>query len=143
MTVAILANRFKSAEYVRQTWHITPRTEDTPDSLLDPKYWVHVSRNLKAGDRIEALVETREWLVEAIVLDAGTWGAKLAFVVGPIKLVNDAAIDAPEEYEVKWAGPSAKFRVIRKSDNKVLKEECQSKEEASTWIRSHRNAMAA
>lgn len=143
MTVPILANRFKSADYVRQSYHVTPRLEDTPEALLDPKYWVHVSSKLKAGDRIEVLPETREWYAEAIVIDSGTWGAKLAYVLGPVKLANEATVDAPEDYDVKWAGPNVKFRVIRKSDNRVLKDGCQTKEEAASWIKSHRNAMAA
>jgi len=143
MSIPILANRFKQAEYVRQAWHISPRPEDAPEAMLDPKYWVHVSKNMKPGDRIEAIAESREWLVDAVVLDAGSWGAKVAFILGPVKLANDAKIEAPDEYEVKWAGPSAKFRVVRKTDNKVLKDECQTKEEAATWIKNHRVSMAA
>lgn len=143
MSQALLNNRFKLSEHVRQFWHVTPRPEDAPESLLDPKWWVHVARNLKVGDRIEVLAENREWFAEAICLDAGVWGAKVAFTHGPMKLTNDATIEAPDEYEIKWAGPSAKFRVIRKKDNKVLKDECQTKEEAASWVKSHKNAMAA
>lgn len=143
MTVAILANRFKPAEHLRTAYHVTPRIGDTPESLLDPKYWVHVSRVLRGGDRIEVLAETREWFAEAIVVDAGVWGAKIAYVVGPVRLTNDAEVELPDELEIKWAGPAVKFRVIRKVDNLVLKDGCQTKEEAAAWIRNHRTAMAA
>jgi hypothetical protein len=143
MTVAILSKHMKLAEHVRQCWHITPRLEDTPADILDPKYWVHVSRNLKPGDKVEVLAETREWYAEGIVLEAGSFGAKIAFTVEPLRLTNDAKVEQADEYEIKWAGPSAKYRVIRKKDNQVLKDQCQSQEEAASWIKSHKNAMAA
>lgn len=143
MATAILNNRMQSAEYARNSWHVTPATGDKPDELLDPKYWVHVCKSLKACDRIEVLSEDRTWYGEAIVLDAGTWGAKVAWSVGPVPLVNSATVESVEDFEVKWAGPSARYRVIRKADGRVLKEQCQTQEEATTWIKSHRKAMAA
>lgn len=143
MKAALLNNRFKLAEHVRQYWHVTPRPEDSPEEMLDPMYWVHVARNMKIGDRIEAVAETREWFAEAIVLDVGSWGAKISFIHGPVKLTNDAEIAAPDEYDIKWAGPTAKFRVIRKSDNKVLKEGNETKEAAAQWVKGHKMAMAA
>ncbi|MGE0231430.1 MAG: hypothetical protein AB7O39_03165 [Flavobacteriaceae bacterium] len=140
---AIIGNRFKLAEYVRNTWHVTPKPEDEPKDLLDPKWWVHVSQNLKAGDRIEAFAETREWYAEGVVLDAGVWGAKIALTLGPVKLANDAVVEAPEEYAVQWGGPSAKWRVVRVADKTVLRDQLGSKEEAASYIKSHRKAMAA
>lgn len=143
MSIAVLGNRFKAAEFVRNVWHVTPVAGDTPETLLDPKWWVHVQRQLKVGDKIEVLAETREWYAECLVLDTGIWGAKVSFTVQPVALVNEARVEAPEDYEVKWAGPHAKHRVIRKSDNVVLKDGCATKEEAASWIKSHRQAMAA
>ncbi|PAQ00908.1 hypothetical protein LRP31_25465 [Mesorhizobium mediterraneum] len=143
MTIALLSKHMKLAEHVRQVWHVTPRPEDGADCITDPLWWVHVSRLLKPGDKIEVLSENREWYAEGIVLDAGIWGAKVALTHGPMTLANEAKVEPADEYEIKWAGPSAKFRVIRKKDNRVLKEECQSKEEAAAWVKSHRNAMAA
>jgi hypothetical protein len=143
MTVAIISKHLKLAEHVRQTWHVTPRTGDGPKDLLDPKYWVHVARNLKPGDKIEVLSEAREWYAEAVVLSAGQFGAKVAFTLDPIRLENSAETEEPEGYEVKWAGPSVKWRVIRKSDGQIVREDLQSREEAATWIKSHAKAMAA
>lgn len=143
MTVAIISKHLKLAEHVRQTWHVTPRTGDSPKDLLDPKYWVHVSRLLKPGDKIEALPETREWYAEAIVLSAGQFGAKVAFTLDPVKLENSAETEVPEEYDIKWAGPSVKWRVTRKSDGQVIREDLQSREEATAWVKSHTKAMAA
>jgi hypothetical protein len=144
MSNALIGNRFKPAEYIRQSWHATPSADDTPESILDPKWWVHVGRQMKAGDRIEILPETHDWYAEAIVIDAGnTWGAKVAFVLGPVRLANDAAVEQSPDFEVKWAGPNAKFRVLRKSDNAVVKDNCQTREEAESWVKSHRKALAA
>lgn len=143
MTVALLSKHMRLAEHARQCWHVTPRLEDGPDCISDPTWWVHVSRLLQPGAKVEVLAENREWYAEGIVMEAGTFGAKVALTLGPIKLVNEAVVEQADEYEIKWAGPSAKYRVIRKKDNRVLKEECQTKEEAVTWIKSHKNAMAA
>lgn len=139
----ILPGKIKEASFPRNAWHIPAKASDDPRDLLDPKYWVHVSRMLRGGDKIEILAETNEWYAEAIVLDSGAYGAKIAYVVGPIRLTNEAEIDVPEDYEIKWSGPHTKFRVIRKSDNKMLRDQFTSKEEASSWVRAHRQAMAA
>lgn len=143
MKAPLIANRFKLAEYVRQVWHITPRPEDGPDCLSDPGWYAHVSRQMKRGDKIEVEAEDGSWYAEGKVMDTGSFGAKVALTLGPVKLTNDAVIEAPDEFEVKWAGPHAKYRVVRRTDNKVLKDQCQTQEEAATWIKSHRKAMAA
>jgi hypothetical protein len=144
MSNALIANRFKPAEFVRASWHATPSADDTPETVMEPKWWVHVGRQMKSGDRIEILPETHAWYAEAVVIDSGdTWGAKIAFVLGPVALVNEAVIEQSPGFEVKWGGPNARFRVVRESDKTVLKENFQTREEAESWVKSHRKALAA
>lgn len=140
---AFLINRMKQAEMARNLWHVSPRPEDGPECLLDPKWWVNAVPRLRAGDKIEVLAETGEWYAECVVMSTGTFGAKVAVTLGPVKLQNEAAIEQADDYEIKWAGPHAKYRVIRRKDMTVLKDQCQTQEEAASWVKSHRKAMAA
>lgn len=139
----ILSSRLRLAEHARQNYHASPRADDKPEDVLDPKYWVHVAGRLRAGDKIEMLWESGTFYAEAVVLDAGQYGAKIAFTMEPVSLVNDAKVEEPEGFEVAWAGPHAKWRVTRVADKAVLKDQIASKEDGLAWVRAHRKAMAA
>ena len=141
--MAILAGRFKQAEYVRNIWHASPAQGVKPDDLLKPEYWIHIRHLLKAGDRIEILCEAGEWYAEAIVLDAARYGAKIAWTLAPVVLQQVEMDEIPAEYIVMWSGPHTKWRVLRASDKAIVKENLETKAAGAAWIVSHLRAMAA
>lgn len=139
----LATNRIKQAEYVRNIWHVTPEQDVPFDTLLDPKYWAHVSAQFKPCDRIEVNAEDGSYFAELIILDAGRLFAKVQ-VLRKVELkavVVSGAIS--DEYEVKWAGPSAKWRVLRKADNAPLKEGFTDRAGAEGWLVEHQRAVAA
>lgn len=141
--MAILAGRFKQAEYVRNVWHASPAQGVKPDALMDPAYWIHIRHLLKAGDRIEVLCEAGEWYAEAIVLDAARYGARIAWTRDPVDLAPATPDDIPAEFAVLWSGPHTKWRVIRAADKSVVKDGLESKAAGTQWVVSHLKAMAA
>jgi hypothetical protein len=141
--MAILSKRVRQADQVRNIWHVTPMPENTAVDLLKPEYWVHVQRYMRRGDRLEILAEDLSWYAEAVVLDTGAYGARIAFTVDPVHLANESKVEVSDEFEVKWAGMHAKWRVLRASDRTVLVENLATKDDALRWIVNHRKVLAA
>lgn len=141
--MSILSKSIKLAEHVRQCYSACPASGVGPEDILDPKYWVHVSANLRPGDKIEILPEDSEWYAELIVLNAGRFGAKVAFILEPVMLSASETVADNDEFDVRWSGPHSKFRVVRMADKSVIKDGFQTKEEGETWLKSHVQAMAA
>ena len=57
--------------------------------------------------------------------------------------LGEAAAAMPEQsaYTVKWAGPNAKFRVLRASDGEVIKSDFQLREHAEAWVANHMKSL--
>jgi hypothetical protein len=137
---------YKDAKTVRLTYHITPPEGTKPEDLLLPDFWVHVARQMRAGDRVEVLSLDRSWYLELIVLEVGRdgmGGARVAFIHGPVDLVNSETITQKEPYGVRWGGVEAQWQVVDLESGKTIKEHLPSKEVAQRWVKSHKMAMAA
>ncbi|RWF78989.1 MAG: hypothetical protein EOS26_03210 [Mesorhizobium sp.] len=113
--------------------------------MLDPKWWVHVAKQLRVDSRIEVMSFDRSWFAELVVLEVGSGGfggCRLAFILGPVALSNDREIPKPAVNEPRWGGPASKWQVVRVQDKKVLKDGFELKEEAAAWI-TERDKVAA
>lgn len=128
----LIKPQFRLAEYVRSTWSATPQAGTSPEEILKPEFWAHVAPELKAGDHIEVSPESGEWLVELLVRATGAAG----IVVHPLHVHNFTAPDLPEskDYEVKFGGSTAKWRVIRRADRHVVVEGLPTREAAEAWL---------
>lgn len=117
----------------------------TPEDLLKPSYWAHVSPKFKPLDTVEARAEDGSFYAQLIVRDRGRNWAKVAFLPGyPLMfsdIVDVPTMDVAGEYEVVWKGPQYKFRVMRKSDNHIMKEGFTDKESARKWVLEHLKSL--
>jgi hypothetical protein len=136
-------SRFQLAEHRRQIWHIVPEHGTALAELLTPAYWSHVSRQMRPSDRIEVNAEDGSFFAELVVIDAGLQFAKVA-------LLREAKLEGVEAsqtslpgHKVEWSGPHTKFRVVRESDRKVLKDGFTTRADAGTWLSNHAKALAA
>lgn len=133
---SILPHRMKEAEYVRAHYVIDCHEGTAPTDLLDPAYWSHVSKTIKPFDRIEARADNGEWMAELLVIKTGTQEAQVALLnlYDIAKLVGGNPAPKENDYEVEWKGPHKKFCVIRKADQTMVHEGCQTKPEAFQWL---------
>jgi len=132
----ILSQQIKLAEFCRNIWHVTPEAGVTPEDLGESKTWVNIAKQLKAGDRIEAVAADGSWLAELFVRSAVGVDVKL-FTLRVVHF-DGVAAKAPaqkddEEFEIKFAG-AAKWRGIRRSDGAVLVEGLASREAVKAWL---------
>ena len=124
-------------------YHHTPEFETSRDDLAKPDYWTHVAAQLRPGHRIEVMAPDGAYWAMLLVRSA----SRLEAVVQELQFVKlgkaEAAATPDQAYEVKWRGPSAKFSVIRISDGEIIREQIESKEAATQWLKNHEKSLAA
>lgn len=138
-TVALHATRFKSAEYERNLWVITPESGVSFEDLSSPRYWANVAMNLKPYDKIEVRADDGSYYGELLVTYVGNQFVQTK----PISYVDLGAEQSHDEVvgglDVMWRGPHCKWSVIRKKDNgfDVLSEQHANKSVATKWAAEH------
>ncbi len=139
-TSTLSPSKLQAAGHYRQTWEVVADAGTTLEDLLRPSFWLHVAAKLRRMSVINVLSEDETWFAELIVLASGIGFAKvkmLRFV--EFYEAEEAATEETAAFttEVKWSGPHAKHRVIRKEDGTVLKEGFANKVDAESWQRQH------
>ena len=142
----IMEKNFLAAEFARQVFRITSPAGVSIEEIIDPSYWAHVARRLTPYDIIEVVPEDGAFYARLIVVNTGKLFAKVQ-IIEKIDLntpVNVTAAIAMNLFDTKYAGPNAKWRVIRKSDNAVVsKEPFGTQQEAEEWLEKNIKDMAA
>lgn len=139
----IEAPRFAGLEYGREAWLATAFADTTPQDLLEPSYWSHVSMKMRPRARVEAWADDGTWMAEYVVLDCGRNWAKLHLLAVHYLTTADVAAtaaDAMSPYEVTYRGPHSKWSVVRKADRVVMHEGSETMMAATTWLQERMKA---
>ena len=101
------------------------------ETFLEPDFWVHVAKQLKPGYEIAIRALDMSWSARLQVRSADSKDVRVG-------LLWCAKFDAPAQavgpaYELKMRGPR-KWSVIRKSDNTILAEGMDTREQAEAWL---------
>ena len=143
MALALGVNGLKQAETVRNVCHVAAENGVTADDMLKPDYWVHVSRKMRIGDKIEILAADASWYAEARVVDVdrqGKVGASVAFTLSPVELKREE-LQRVLDYEARVFGSG--WQVFKIGDPQPVKRDLPDRVSAEKWIASQRQAMAA
>ena len=138
MSVKILQNRIRPAEYDRTVYATVPDGGTTIEEMLAPDYWAHVAKNLKPGSRIEVTAEDGAWFAELYVRRASA-NAALVVVLrhydfeAMSKPAQVPAADTHPDFTVKFRG-GAGWSVVRNSDKAIMFEKGETREQAENWI---------
>ena len=111
-------------------WQVKPEIAATVQDLLNPEYWAHVARRMRAGDRVEAVPDDRHYFAEFFVLAASTNWAKLV-LIREVTLIKDNEKTVTEGFSVAFAG-AHKWRVTRGEE--VLSKGHDDKDSATKWL---------
>lgn len=127
------------AEHKRNDWVIDVPETLTPEDLLVPGYWAHVSGDMSPLDKIEARWEDGSKIAHYRVIFAERTYAK-------VKLLHVEDLEAPEEgsapadsllHEIAWKGPMKRFAVIRKTDRAIVSDGHRDRAAAVAWMMQH------
>lgn len=130
-------NRLSVDDYARTVFVATVEHGTTREDLTRPDFWSPVAVKMRPWDKIEVRTDDGTFYAELLVLSCDrTWAIvkELAFVALGNKDISEtkaAAVDSG--YEVRFRGPHAKWTVIRKSDESVIKDG-MSKDEANQYL---------
>lgn len=137
MSVKILQNRIRPAEYDRTIFATNPEAGTTLEDMLAPEYWSHVAKNFKPGSRIEVTAEDGSWFAELYVRRASA-NAALVVVLRHFDFTSGKAAQ-PEaaaehtDFTVKFRG-GAGWSVVRNSDKAIMFENGKTREQAESWV---------
>lgn len=138
----LATDRIQLAQHMRNIWYVTPEFGTPVEALLEPQFWAHVSAKMKPRDRIEVDAEDGSYFLELRVEDAGRLFAKVV-VLRRVDLAPTETAEQSAEYKVMWAGPHAKWRIVRAVDKGLVKDGLESRQAAEMYLTSHMKAMAA
>ena len=123
----------EESTYARTIYQVKPEISVTVKDLLEPDYWAHVAKRLRAGDRIEAIPDDRHYYAEFFVLAASTNWAKLV-LLREITLIKDNEKSVTDGFSIGFAGPH-KWRVTRGEE--ILSKGHDDKDSAARWLTEH------
>lgn len=140
------ADRIRQSEFVHNT-HIVMIPHGTrPEDLLGEAYWAHLAHALRRWDLIDCIWEDGWGEVRGIrVLSVGHAWVKVYF--DPKRAVIEyPAIDLKQRtpgYRVEYVNNFARWSVIRESDKKVLKDQCDTEGDAHGWLANHLKSLSS
>lgn len=120
---------------------VIPAATD-PKDILTPIYWSHHARIFHTFDVIECVWADGSREVLLRVLFANSVEAHVSPMGAVVKHGRDS-VNSNDPYEVAWAGPSAKWRVTRRTDKSVIKDGFATKEMADDYRREHQKVVPA
>ena len=130
----LMPARMRLQEHIQRNFVIVVEPGTTQDHLKDPAYWSLVASQFIPMTRLIVYPDDSSFYAEYLVIACAKNWAKvheLSFK----KLTSAEAENVPDEYEIKWRGNFNKHCVIRKSDGKVIKDQCQTRDEADVWLK--------
>jgi len=146
-TAPLERTRFHLSEHYQQNYvAVVPQGTD-PRSLEDPAFFANVAFMCRPSGKIFVECEDGTWLADMYVRSVGP-----QFVMAKILQVWDLAdykpIEASETptiragYRVDWSNRHTKWRVVRESDNAIVRDKEESRESAEAWLNEHLKALA-
>lgn len=128
-------SRLRSAEVIRNVWHLTPEGGTPVEALNDPDYWAHISRQLRPSDVVEVMPDDMSWRAEFLI------GAIMGLKVYHARLsYQELKFTKPEgivEYAIEWKGPHHKHAVVDKVSKASIKVGFETKDAATAWLQDY------
>lgn len=120
----------EEAVAARNIWQVKPEIAVTVEDLLNPDYWAHVARRMRAGDRVEAVPDDRHYFAEFFVLAASSNWAKLV-LIREVTIIKDNEKIVMDGFQIGFGG-AHKWRVTRGEE--VLSKGHDDKDSATKWL---------
>ena len=140
--------RFALTEHHNQNWTVTVEEGTKLEDILNPSFFANVAINLRPYDKINVRIDTEEYYAELLVLQASKNMARVAVLqhvnfkeLKGEQVSKEVNLEDAVQFKVQFCGPQLRFCVIRKADGARIKEKCQDKEEAESWLAGHLKAQ--
>lgn len=148
MTRKIQQSRFKPAGHFTQKYEMVVEHGITIEDVKQPGFYAHIAAFLKPFDTITVSSDDQTLYAEVLVLAAERTAATVT-VLRHYDLTKAEVVRyetenfAASDFEIKYRGPAAKFSLVRKDDNVVVREGFATKEEAERSLKDYLKSQAA
>lgn len=134
--VILNPQRMSLREVVRQDWVVHAEAGTKVADVLDPQYWAHMAAQMQAFDRVEVLLETGDWLLELLVINAGRNWAQVHLLQRHELAKRAETMPQSKKHEIVWKGPQLKWCVIRLADGEKIQSGME-KLAAGEWLAAY------
>lgn len=137
--------RVSLAEQTRREWFVFIPHGTEPEDLEEASYWANLSHLLKKHDRIECVWEDGNGEVTLRVLGSGQGWVKVTPIAAKQypKFSPEVLNTILPGHKVKYTNDFQKWHVLRESDQRVLKDQCDTEEQAYRWLAEYAKAVKA
>jgi len=132
--------RVQLAEHARHDWVVNAEDGTTIEELLNPAYWSHIAKDLTPFDHIEVRAEDCTWLAELIVVQKDRTWAMVHLLAKHELVKNNVPLPSNDAFAVTF-NPQYKWRVIRKSDGKMLQSGFNTRDEGAMWLTNYLKSL--
>lgn len=149
----LIQARFSEASFKRNIWFCEAAHGVTLLQVAQPEYWANVAHQLTAKDRIEVYAEDGTYYAEFMVRQVPEKSVTRPINWARVTLMrhvdltkdtkNKEDVALPEDFEVCFVNPTAKWGVRRKADSTVLVDKQESAGAAVAAFRELHKTMAA
>jgi hypothetical protein len=130
-----------SASDIGNHWAIVVPADVTLEVALEPAFWSNVAPQLRVADLVDVHRDDRSLYAKLYVREVGRARVSVAQIqhveFGELETTNEPA----SLHRTRYAGPHNKWIVERISDRKVVRERCETKEDAETALKALENSL--
>lgn len=119
--------RLLGGDFARTRYTATIPQGTPYEEVLAPEYWAFHGNTLRAGDHIECEEEGGAFYAHLQVRQTGINAVTVREVYAKHFDQEEDAGEPEAPFDVQWAGPRAKWRVIRVSDGHIVKSGIEDK----------------
>lgn len=128
---------FREAAYCFTAYAATVESGVTLEDCKNPEFWMHVADRLRPSDEISVYAADQTFYAKLLVLSTNRVSARVA-VIAFVDLTTETQDEGlgPElaKYDISWAGPSYKWRVVHKASKEVIKDGFDNEAAARTFL---------
>jgi hypothetical protein len=141
--IALPATYLQLAQYVSQTYFTLVPIGHDPEDLLQPEYWLHWAKRLRANYFIRVRAEDGSFDGELLVIQASeTWAKCVWFTFNQRAGSELASADQSPRRENYKIEPNAKgWRLIEKASGKIIAKDLPLKADAEKALDSYLSDM--
>lgn len=137
----ITPDRVHPAEQVVWPLVVNAEPETTKEDLTDTAYWMHVTRWMRSGSRIDVRADDDSWLAEMYVRAVGENWADVVILHFHKLGASEVQADTAAKFEVRHRGHQDQWCIVRKSDNEVIRRGMPTRERANTELTDYMKAL--
>jgi hypothetical protein len=138
-------SRLKLVAHVVNDWSVVAEAGTPYEAVRDdPAYWAHIASKLRPGDIIHVRTDDSAYYARLYVRAAEKLAARvIELEFKDFSKLSAETLPAGNEFEVEWAGPHHKYRIVRTKDRVAVQTGFDNKERAIEAMVTHVKTMAA